>query len=195
MRLHEEYFQRHGINQPVVNHCSKGSVILRRNSGVKPFLFVDINWIKGDRYPGVYNIEFNEPIHDGWDKGRFFNHVGQPYVKQWDEYEDFLLNWSRDADKSYTPIEANEAILASWEMMVYCYDGWFHGQNYGLKDLLFRTLDDELDIKKRLSYHEDMLNHLSVNFPGILNTWTSKFYVSNYSEWLVNLCKNPCLGK
>jgi len=197
MRLHEEYFNRHNIRGvPVVNHCTQGAVILRT---VDPeiwqnrWILVTIKWVEHPQHPGSYNIEFCVPIHDGESRGKLFTRLPTA-EKEWDEYEDYLLDWTQKL-QGVVPVRGHKHIvLAAWEMFVYCYDSWFRRQSAELKDLLFRSLDEDLSPDARYIGYQETLIHLSTHHPSVLKAWKYEVLsqVQYYSDWLANLVETRC---
>src|SRR4051812_38882848 len=118
MRLHEEYFKRHNIQGiPLENHCTQGAVILRTidpDIWQNRWILVTIKWIEHPQHPGSYVIEFCVPVHDGESKGRLFTRLPTA-EKEWDEYEDFLLEWTEKLNGVEPVLGHKQIILAAWE--------------------------------------------------------------------------------
>jgi hypothetical protein len=196
MRLQEEYFRRHHIDTPLVNYCNQGSVILRT---VDPaiwqnrWVLVTIHWIEHPQHPGFFRIDFSTPVHNGAEKSRFFTRLPSA-DKEWDEYEDFMLNWVGKLE-GVVPVRGNKQIvLAAWEMFVYCHDGWFRRQSYDLKQMLFNTLDDEMPVNERYSAYQEMVAYFTTQHPALLKTWKYEmlYQVQYYSDWLARLIEAKC---
>lgn len=191
MRLYEEYFRRHNIQGfPLVHHCTRGTLLLRTKNPDKArrWVIMSIRWAEHSQHPGSYVIEFILPIHDGYGKGGLFAKLS-PVSKQWDEYEDYLLEWSSQL-KDLTPVRGRKNItLAAWEVFVYCYDGWFRKQTHALKEMLFRSLDEESCPEERFGALQQILDHLTTNQPAVLRTWKYEveMQVQGYADWLATL--------
>jgi hypothetical protein len=101
MRLYHEYFKRRGLeNVPLVEHNTNGALILRTKDllGRSSWVIVTIKWHDGGVHPGTYIIEYRTPIHNGFSKGKLFENYSTKEI-EWDEYEDYFLNWSVSLDK------------------------------------------------------------------------------------------------
>jgi hypothetical protein len=151
MRLFEEYFQRNQITQvPVVHHCAYGSLLLRTNDPSvwsSKWVLVNLKWQHSDSHPGKYHFDISLPVHDGFLKGNLFQKY--PTVeKNWQDYEDFIINWSSNIYGVEPVIGTKEIFLCAWEMFVFMCDGWFMKQTYEIKEFLFQTLNVTKLIKK-----------------------------------------------
>jgi len=199
MRLFEEYFQRHGIKGiPVVRHDNLGALILRTQDSTywhSSWLLVTIKWVDGGIHPGKYVVEFYSPIHNGFTKQRLFQKYNVKEL-EWDEYEDYFLNWSRSlegaAGARKTPgvvRGGNEVVLTAWEMFVYCYDGWFARQESELRHYVDRCLDVDLPLAHRYAGYQNCLIYLTARHPNVLKVWKYEVLalVQHYSEWLAAL--------
>lgn len=197
MRLHEEYFKRHNIKDiPLVNYCNQGAVILRT---VDPeiwqnrWVLVRIEWVEHPQHPGMFKVEFSVPVHNGVEKSRLFSRLPST-EKEWDEYEDFILDWTGKL-RGVVPVRGmKEVTLAAWEMFVYCYDGWFRKQSHEIKEILFASLDEDLPIFERYKGYQDAMIFLSTHHPGVMKAWKYEILsqVHNYSDWLARLIETRC---
>jgi hypothetical protein len=197
MRLHEEYLNRHKIHDiPIVNHCTEGAVILQT---IDPELWqnrwvlVTIKWVEHPQHPGSYNIEFCVPVHNGESKGKLFSRLPTA-EKEWDEYEEFILDWASNLKGVKPVVGHRQIVLAAWEMFVYCYDGWFRQQGSELKELLFKSLDEDFSIDARYVGYQQVLMHLSSHHPSVLKAWKYEVLsqVQCYADWLVKLLERRC---
>lgn len=197
MRLHEEYFRRHNIRDiPIVNHCSQGAVMLRTTDPdiwQNRWILVTLKWVEHPQHPGSYNVEFLVPIHDGESRGKLFSRL--PSVElEWDEYEDYILDWTKNLRGVVAVRGHKNIVLTAWEMFVYCYDGWFRRQHADLKELLFRSIDEDLSLEDRYIGYQDTLIHLSTHHPAVLKAWKYEVLsqVQCYSDWLAKLVETRC---
>lgn len=204
MKLYEEYFGRHNIKEPVIEHCSTGSLFLRskpiRNlSGrclipsTSPWIFLNITWVENTRGPGSYVVSTLTPIRDGhFEKGQIFDRITSVTLT-WDKYEDYLLDWV-DKFGNNEPVLQEKAFFAAWEMFVYIFDSWFKNQPQTLKTLLFETLDEDNSFDKRKTYYKEICSYMSVHTPAILKIWKEEilYRLSSYAGWLAKLIEEKC---
>lgn len=195
MKLYEEYFRRHNIKEPIVEHCSAGSLFLRtKNIGSlgSSWILLNITWVENTRGPGNYFISTLTPIRDGHEKLRMFNCINSTTLP-WDKYEDYLFDWVNKFGNN-EPISQNKSFFAAWEMFVYIFDSWFKNQPQTLKTLLFETLDEDNSFDKRKTYHKEICSYMSVHTPAILKIWKEEilYRTSSYAEWLVKLIEEKC---
>lgn len=195
MRLCEEYFKRHSINDvPVAYHCSAGSLILRTTDPSiwkSRWILISIAWENHDFHPGKYKIGFNLPIHDGYLDKLLFTQF-PPTIKKWHEYEDFFIDWSANLEAVVPVVGLEEVFLAAWEMFVFSYDSWFNERPDEIKRLLFDSLDKENTIHQRYQYCQHILTYLSTSHPETLKVWKYNVLVrvQNYSDWLAKIINN-----
>ena len=135
------------------------------------------------------------PIHDGQYRGKLFDRLS-PVEKEWDEYEDYLTTWVANVTAVRALEGHRDVTLAAWEMFVFCYDGWFRRQSHELKELLFKSLDDDYD-NNRYEAYQDALLYLSTHHPGVLKAWKYEVYaqVQPYADWLAQLVEARCGAK
>lgn len=201
MRLFEEYLNRHKIDDvPIIRYSNNSCVILKTFSGFKKsnYLILNINWEDHDHHPGQFHIGYIYPIHDGYKTDRIFQKAAL-LTKKWNEYEDFVLEWVKEAKieinagKFSLPIKGDqEIVLALWEMFVFAYDSWFMKQSFDIKKTLFHSLDEDLSIAKRYKAHQDVLASLSFYHLGVLKVWRHEVlsFSNNYSKWLVDILES-----
>jgi hypothetical protein len=198
MRLYEEYFKRHAIKDiPLVRYDSMGALILRTEDTTywhSSWLLVTIKWVDGGIHPGKYVVEFYSPIHNGYLKQRLFQKYNAKEL-EWDQYEDYFLNWSRSLDGDSMPgvvTGGKEVILTAWEMFVYCYDGWFAHQESELRHYVDRCLDVDLPLANRYAGYQNCLIYLTARHPNVLKVWKYEVLalVQHYSGWLAALVES-----
>lgn len=204
MRLHEEYFMRHGITDvPVVQHCSAGSLILQptdvsRDRFSSQWILLSIRWKDDDHHPGKYHISIDCPIHDGYQKDQLFTAVGlgfchSPIILKWDLYENFLLDLVSNLP-AIPVVGDQEVVMATWEMFVFSHDSWFLKQPYSIKKSLFESLDKENPIQLRYQNYQDVALFISTHHPAILRSWKYEVLarVQNYANWLAAIVNTQC---
>lgn len=207
MKLYEEYFGRHNIKLPIIEHCAAGAILLRTSTRriilndstiqTGPWVLLNIVWIENPRGPGSYSVADFSPVRDGYfEKGQIFDRISMSYL-MWDKYEDYLLNWIDKLDywaSEYRPIPPDKAFFAAWEMFVYIFDSWFKNQPQTLKNLLFETLDEDNSFDKRKIYYKEICSYMAIHTPAILKIWKEDILnrLSVYSGWLVKLLEEKC---
>jgi hypothetical protein len=195
MRLSEEYFQRHAITGvPLVRYEDTGAVILRMRDPTywqSSWLLVTTRWTDGGVHPGKYVVEFYSPIHNGYIGQHLFKKCNAKAV-EWDEYEDYFLNWSRAVagDRMPSAVRAGKDVtLTAWEMFVYIYDGWFARQESELRHFVDRCLDTDLPPAVRYAGYQNCVIYLTARYPSVLKAWKCEVLalVQHYSGWLAGL--------
>jgi hypothetical protein len=191
MRLQEEYFRRHNIeNIPIIHHCSQGSVLLYgKTSFTARWELVTIRWVEHPHHPGLYTINFFTPNHDAYRNGILFSKLHPSVDLEWDEYEDYFLELAKNLTEMRAVRGHKYIVMTGWEIFVYCYDSWFREQPYDVKELLFASLDVEKPIIERYSTYQKILNNFSTRHPGILKCWKYEVLsqLQNYSDWFARL--------
>lgn len=194
MKIFEEYFQRHKITDvPLVHHCTNGALILESfNSQIwrSKWVVFSIRWIDHDHRPGHYLMEINVPVHDGYETGEVFDQ--QVHVeKKWQEYEDFILDWSKSVSE-LKPVIGREAVIFAWEMFVYVFDSWFLKQPNSLKQKLFQSLDKDNSIQTRYSNYQDVAIFLSTHHPAVMRVWKYEILskLQHDADWLARLIES-----
>lgn len=197
MRLFEEYFQRHKIDDVLVaHHCSTGALILRTTDSAlwkNRWLLVTIRWADHDHHPGEYHIDMNSPVHDGFTTETIFT-KWPTTKKKWHEYEDFLLGWAEKL-KGVKPVRGVRNItLAAWEMFVFSYDSWFCRQPFEIKRMLFESLDKDKSADYRYQHYQDVAIFLATHHPAVLRAWKYEVLarVQNYADWLAVIVDKQC---
>lgn len=195
MRLFEEYLLRHKIiDVPLVHHCANGTLLLESTDPSQwesRWVLVSIRWIEDDHHPGQYLIEMKVPVHDGYAKGSFFARR-RAIEKKWQEYEDYILEWTRILT-GVRPIRGQrEVTMSAWEMFTFMSDSWFIKQPAQLKQKLFQSLDKENSIATRYSNYQDVAIFLSTHHPAVMRAWKYEVlaHVQNRADWLANLIEN-----
>src|SRR5688572_25863214 len=98
MRLAEEYLKRHNFDIPLVRYVEQGTIFLRDDSETKTaWEMLRINFgpdPNGRSGPGVFTIRRTRPVYNGYSRKTLFEPVAEETI-QWDEYEDYLLSYSR----------------------------------------------------------------------------------------------------
>lgn len=149
---------------------------------------LNFKWVDHPQHPGSYLFDYSIPIHDGHYRGKLFDKL-EPIEKEWDEYEDYLMSWANKVT-SAVPVRGHRDVhLATWEMFVFCYDGWFRRQSHEAKECLFRSLDNDLQPGEQYAGYQDTLSYLSTHHPGVLKAWKYEFLsqIHPYADWLANL--------
>lgn len=193
MKLFEEYLSRHGLNDiPIVQHYGSyhlGGALLSKS--VDSWILITIKWVCHDYRPGSYEINIISPIHNSYDQKNIFKK--ESLTKKWDEYEDFLIDWSKNS--ILQPIcEKDDIIMSAWEMLVYICDEWFSKQSCVLRHKLFNTLNKENNFETRYLYYSDVIGFLSEKYPNVVKSWKSEIFTSlnwgvksSHADWLARL--------
>lgn len=187
MQLVEEYLLRHAIQLPLVKHQNAAVVFFRDKDGV--WCVKQLQWHPPDVHPGMYSASTNRVSHNGFEKGRYFDHIEESQL-QWDEYEPYLLEWA--SVPRIVPRTQGEMIIAEWEMVLRCCDkALIRHVNH---DKLCASIDSDLPIDERCQIIEECVEYFSRSAHDVYRMWSGDlaFYRSHYALWLaemVPICK------
>jgi hypothetical protein len=191
MFLQEEYLRRHEITGvPVVNHISSGSLLLRHERG---WTLMTIAWKDPRNHPGKYYINFNSPVHNGYLKNDFFvKRLEQDLEVEWDQFQDYLLVWSKEVQGTAIVGEI-ELALAAWEIFSFCVDGWLvEGADITFRKMHYSSVDLDLPLRDRYAAYQSALSYLGTNHPNMFMAFRNnvKGYLYNYCHWLGKLVQS-----
>lgn len=187
MYLQEEYLSRHGITDvPIINHVTKGSLLLRMGSN---YLLMTIEWKNSDRHPGTYFINYFTPVHNGYTKSNYFNKIANVEREvEWEEYYGYISSWIKG---QVSPVCGDkEVMLAIWEIFVFCCDGMLaQHANSTLEKLIYKTLDEELSTEQRFIGYQECLAYINAECPVLFKMFKHDLlpHVQHYCHWLAKL--------
>jgi len=207
MRLYEEYFKRHKINDvPLVHHVNNSCIVFRTkdykiwydllsidtivssNFTLPSAGILNIKWIYSDHHPGHYEVSLHCQIHDGYINDKIFMNKMISNIK-WHDYESFIHSCMKNFMNVDLVRDKDEAFVLCWEMFVASYDSWFSKQGGEIKYMLFQTLDEELDTATRIDFIAEILKKLAYTSPGVFRNW--KYEVLNkvqyFADWFLEL--------
>lgn len=193
MFLQEEYFNRHGITVPIVNHVGNGSLLLRSNDSPFNWIVMAIRWEDPHNHPGKYHINFFEPIHNSYSgSGRLFVKTLEKDIElEWDRFQDYILGWSKWAKVTATPIVGEiEVILAIWEVFTFCIDGWLAEEADSVfRKMHYASVDLDLTLQERYSGYQEALLYMREHYPPAFRVFKDdvKGHFHNYCHWLGKL--------
>ena len=185
MLLCEEYLKRHAIAVPMMQHVrGLGSVFFKEQDVwcVKQF-----EWQPPDTHPGSYNVTTSRSVHNGLERGRYFEKIAEEQI-QWDEYEHYLLDWISvprcipSLDKAIT--------IAQWEILLRCCDNsLIRHVNY---EKLFLSIDFDLPMETRYQYIQQCVDYFAHNHREIHRLWAGdlQFYREHYASWLAEMAQH-----
>lgn len=193
MLFQEEYLNRHGITGvPIVSYVTNGSLLLRSNENpsLGGWVLMLISWKDPRNHPGKYHINFCNPVHDAYKKGKFFVRCLDRDIEiEWDRYQDYLLAWAKNVNATAIVGEM-EVSVAAWEVFSFCVDGWLATEADSVfRKLHYKSIDLELPLKDRYSAYQTALNHLGSNYPEMYRSYKEdlKVFFKNYCHWLGRL--------
>ena len=186
MHLGKEYCQRHSINVPLVKHTQKdGTIFLRDDSnlGVE-WLILSFSFRGNPYHPGTYKFLNIRPIHNGYSEKLLFEIIDED-ILEWDEYEDYILDFSKTTKTSKVVTDRTEIVLAAWEMFVYCHDRSLSQ----FADILFPSFDTELSATDRYAAYQLASNYFFENKFDFYKSWKRDMisYIKSYSHWLAEI--------
>ena len=194
MRLHEEYLKRHQLSVPIIKHVPLGHLIVR-NSGETCFNVSTVNWtvlkMKWEDpvyHPGFYLFKFLQPYKTNLSDSNFLRAKDEEIKIRWDEYEDYLLNWTANFKPSMFITDPMEIVMTVWEMFIYSHEQTIIERYRSLSNLFFKTLDFHSNLAGRYNSYVKLLKLVDQNdFP--FNMWRRNLneIAQNYSPWIAKL--------
>lgn len=185
MRLQEEYFKRHSLPYNPIYHTKNTQLLLRNKSNIT---IMNILWKEPERTTGYYEIFYSKPIHNGYVKGEYFVRTRVDHVVEYEDYFSFITTWA----KSLTLDVVQNINLASWEIFVYCFDGWIASNS--LENEIFPTIDPQIPPFHREANINEFLNYLKTKDQLVYKIYNIHFKFKHES-WLERLIKGDgCEG-
>lgn len=198
MQLHEEYFQRHELQCPVIKRPEttdrKMVLVYRANRDVWGHSWVVFQIVKKPEnfHPFYYQFSWMTPRPNGSSNGSNFQNHLDPKRVEWEEYEREIIEVAkRSIGGDITPVaDLSEARLVVWEMFVYCTDERLSDFPPDIRWELYKSLDDDLTIEQRMQSQENVTNWAQVNNGNVTTRWDnirSYYDPRGYASWLADL--------
>lgn len=188
MYLIEEYLDRNELKGVrFVRHVTHGSLFFKTDSDPL-WRILWIKWREPSYHPGTYCVRALRPIHNGGPTRNLFeNPTRRDKVLHWDEYEDFMIDWSRSVAQDSVPVCKKEVYLAAWETLLYCYD--LEVARNGFSGHFFATIDLSLSTDDRYEALMAVISYIASDMPNLHEAWEYEMmpYVRSHSSWLVEL--------
>lgn len=179
MILCEEYLTRHAIKVPLIRHANQGVVFYK--DGI--WFAKQFHWHPPEYHPGMYVVTTERSLHNGLDRGRIFDVVEEITV-QWDEYEQYLLQWA--SNFNCAPCSEQDIKAAQWEMLLRGCDRALIRHMNSSKLSISIDLDLPLDI--RCGHIDACIEYFSRFDFKIYQLWESlSFYQQHYATWLAEI--------
>lgn len=188
MRLYEEYLARHSLNVLVPPHVSNGTIFLRHESpSVVHWKIIQIAYQPNSTHPGKYVIQTQIPIRNSVAAGlRSIMNVSTAEEVEWDEYEDYFLELSKNLDGYKVAKDIKEITLFAWEMFVYILDELL--VKYAENASLFKSLNTTLSDTERYLAYSDFLAWITQRSSLILEAWKKMLaHIRNNCYWFSNI--------
>ena len=192
MYFWQEYIERHSIiAEPVVHYPCSGTLLLKTydsNYWNSKWLIFSLKCADGGGYPGVYYISYYTPIRDGFKRKELFKNVGSRSEREWDDYESFIIKWSKNIKGALAVKNNRELIFVAWEIFVYIFDSWII-KDKKFEKLSYAVLDLSRSHEERYQSYLDALVYLSNFHLEVLRIWKYEilFNFRDYMDWLVDL--------
>jgi len=163
MRLCDEYFLRVNSKKKYPIHVSKGFVFF------DDYKLLSICWVGRGSSIGHYEI-FESSLDQA------FNF--EKKCIQWNEYENFINNWSKDKK---IILNKNEIFYFIWVFFLKKYEIEFVEKYDPFK--IYLSLNKNSTWKVGVF---DLLKHIEKDFPDIFNFWKNRLdnIMSNYCDWI-----------
>lgn len=196
MFLCEEYLSRHKIKVPLIKYVDSGTLFINYGRKIafdcqecggqheSNWLTFSIDWREGSYHPGSYLVRWEIPSKSNY-LGQPMMHTIQKVTLQWDEYEDYLLDWIIDVDKKEVVLGNKRVVLTAWEMFLYSNDRSIAERVH--YDRIFSSIDLGLSIDRRYDCFRDALTYISKYHRDLFKTWRYGMLdecVSDYAYWL-----------
>jgi len=188
MHLYEEYLARHSITLPVVKHTGQGYLFFKESDD-DSWRIASILLTDQKQGPNNYSIKVFKPVRMA-DAYFGLNPVYEEDDIEWDDYEDFILDWCRVLSNFKIALTESDIFFAAWEMFIVANDEWF-SRNFP-SDVLYSTLDEDLSRVERLHNIRECACSISLKSPTRYRTWRDEVLnlVDNYAYWLCDIIKN-----
>jgi hypothetical protein len=197
MQLYEEYLKRSGIKScEIVKHVDKATIFYKSDSD-QYWRILYIRWIEPIIHPGHYSIKILKPMHDigvvSLDKSFLENILRIDKKLHWDEYEEFILGWSKTISYKDVAYTKERAYIAAWEMFLCCFDGIL--AKSGCSHLFFPTIDTKISIKRRCSQIDESIKYCRKYIPNVYFAWVERMkrYLDYQCFWLAEIVKRNSL--
>lgn len=187
MILQKEYYQRHGIKDPVIVHQNQLDLILKSKHNNGKFYF-SAQWQHSERpRPGTYRISQHVLSYN---EINGFKQIGEIIDVSWDEYEEYLITWIESSKSNFkaprTPIEN---ILWWWEGFLFICDEQIGKVDNNFLTLISKSVDYNEEEKVRFTFYEKSTELLRWVNIGLYNKYNEKFKPLglSYPQWLTEL--------
>lgn len=192
MHLSDEYLQRNKIKGlHKAKYCKEGYVLFKKKdhkSSIQNWKLLKILWTSQSRHPGAYDIELSKPIHDGYRYSAFFDSTLKQFFK-WETYEENIFDIFKQMKDYEIVCDYKSVLLSFWNIFIFVFDSWFSDQSSEIQNLLFNTIDPELDVETRCRNLEKFLKLLENKHSWVYNHWYKNVFkcVDNYAFWANDL--------
>lgn len=203
MLICEEYFKRHSIKDKFIRYDDKGSLFLKPEKASN-YIVITIDWVTQklaatsafasetniviDRIrrggPGVFLLKFLIPAQK---ESNYFSRLSSKFLEL-EEYETFMLKWSREVDSDRVAKTYEEILSQAWDMFLYCRHDWI-SFNFDIKEIREITLSESIPFEQRSVNIDKLLLAIEKKSFFVYNIWLNHYepLIKNYSFWLCNL--------
>jgi len=190
--LLEEYYLRHSVvDVPVVNYSRRTQTYLYDRTQRPPIRLLSIWTDDSGAGPPMFVVDECCPFHNSYkgmqggirSTGHF--HVSKRHKWEWDEYEEFLLDWVCGLPDGVFALDQHRGAAMAFAV---CFDGWIsrHG-NDALKESVAVLIDPHNDSRLRrvagATFQKFLREH-----PHLQTVFTEAFCNEPiYGPWLTRL--------
>lgn len=203
MDLLEEYHIRHKLTSPLIRFPNHGYLLCRHKArgeaaGDSRFIVFFINFHKKADTPPYLCVSCNTPLHDNGSGGGGLGSGSNPHKTLWnkriefEEWENFVTEWTDSLKGNLTVIKPDEILLAIWEIFIYTNDHWL-SQNLppNLYDSLTQVIDESCKMEERIESTkviESWLNgRMGRGSQSMLTTLTKTYDPQSHATWLASM--------
>ena len=199
MDIHEEYWLRKSVKQPMIKYVDKGNLILKAKNKKSDWAWLHVNitsFVDPNHHqsPLKYNfvVSANPQLYASQDMNHFAQQskMIQDENFEWDQYEVNLVEWAKKHSNDYQAIPSKDAVVVAWEIFVTNYDSWIaHFVPYRIQDMIYLTISDEPQ-SERLAHIKSVEDFLKEKFERVFICWKSikgSIEQKNYADWFAKI--------
>lgn len=176
MFLHQEYFERNGIEIDWMGHPQKACLILRSSNPCRhKWVIVQFQAGGPDFHPKHYDVTVSVPRKNN-PRGGGFQFMTKKQRIQWDQLEYTISAWLHKAKRKFRVVRLKqERELTLWEMFVSTHDAILSKVPFETKKSLAISLDPRISTEERHNSYQAVISVLENRFSKVYLTFCEKF--------------------
>lgn len=203
MDLQEEYYQRNGVETPLIRFCAQTFLIIERSHSSldKKYEIFHSTLINKEGIPGLFEIRIF-PVHRS-SRAEAKRFPTENKVNcNWDDYEEWLREWSHTQLKNKKAgVPFSDLRIALWEMFIVGQDHVFQEamMPFPLVEKIAESLDCSKTVEERTSLIDGIVKLVNEHkpfggFKPFLANWNQYIgqylNANTYGNWIVSLMKS-----